>query len=67
MVLGETGTSQKGGRGGTLGHACGLLVHAVLVLGITIVIAGAQTRLLHAAAAGHAFFWDSRIWRFGCG
>ena len=36
--------------------ARGLLVHcyAVLVLGIIIIIAGAQTCLLHAAAAGQA-------------
>ena len=48
--------------------ARGLLVHcyAVLVLGIIIIIADAQTCLLHAAqpaAAGHASCCDSMIWR----
>ena len=49
----------RGGGGGTVrreggGHARGLMVHAVLVLGITIIAASAQTCLLRAAAAGQA-------------
>ena len=56
-----------GGQAGSGGHASGLMVLAVFVLGITIVAAGAQTWLLHEAAAGHASCCDSRIWRFGFG